>query len=78
MAQLLAQLVTRADRPCCDREIGRIDHWHQCDRPATVFSDRELSSGGAYRIYYCAVHAKHVSDRGPGYRVVGVGSIIVE
>lgn len=60
----------------CSREIGKVGNWHECGRPAVVFSDRSLASGGTYRLFYCKRHEHHASrSESPSVHVDAVGPV---
>ena len=40
----------------CQREVGRIEHWHECGRSAAVASERQIGSS-TYTLYFCDRHA---------------------
>ena len=65
-------------RPLCEKEIGSIKNgWHQCGRGAKVFSDRELSGGSRYRLYFCEKHrnAAEYTDLPHDVRILDVGEV---
>lgn len=71
---MIIEYVTK--RPPCEREIGSPKRgWHACGRPAYVFADRQIGTGGAYRVYYCRLHAKHAEGEGPGVRKLQTGKV---
>ena len=74
---MLAEIVDR--RIGCNAEVGSIAHgWRECGCRAHVFSERELTGGARYRLYFCERHQSHAWQRGPGYRVVESGRVVVE
>lgn len=77
MGLMLIEYVTRNTQPRCDAEIGRPGGlWHACRNRATHFQDRQHSTGGQHRIYFCGSHA--LRDPGsPSVRVINAGTIQV-
>lgn len=70
-------VVSFEDGAKCCREIGGFDSWHECGRPAVVFSDRSLSSGGQYRLFYCKRHERFANRAEmPSIRVERVGRVL--
>jgi hypothetical protein len=65
--------------PRCEKEIGSIENgWHACGRMARWFSDRELPSGGRYRLYFCDRHEAERHKADLRVRVVQTGNVVVE
>jgi hypothetical protein len=54
--------------PPCDAEIGKTGHYHQCGRPAHVFSQRRINDS-VFRLYFCKRHADRATARPESHHV---------